>query len=98
MGGIVKRELAIHILGIMQFKEYIDIILYYIDNCIVLCYRMVSCTYIGTVSLVTLRVRDYIAIISVLCCMICGIELIITAGGGDVPPLYTEDCIKSDIL
>ena len=29
--------------------------------------------------------------------MWCGIELIITAGGENVPPVYIEDCIKSEV-
>ena len=29
--------------------------------------------------------------------MCCDIELIITAGGENVPPVYIEDCIKTEV-
>ena len=55
-------------------------------------HRTVSCTL-----LVALRVRSehvYICVCTVH--MVC-VELIITAGGENVPPVYIEDCIKSEV-
>ena len=54
-------------------------------------HRMISCT-LPVALRVTMNICVLISIVTVVC-----VELIITAGGENVPPVYIEDCIKTEV-